>query len=212
LNAAEEGEMDALIYEKKSVVFIGDSITDCGRTYPTVSEYGRGFAAMCIAQLQAEYPGAVLYNRGIAGECIGQVYQRWNSDCLALNPGLVSLLIGINDVDYSYRRADHPFDEAVLAGQLEEMFRSVKKIGARLVVMEPNAFDGELYRDEFYPRLHWLQQTTFQLAKVYADVYIPNRLTKALTVEGVHPTDEGHRFLAEQWMNAVRAGNALDFL
>lgn len=204
--------MNASKNKKKSIVFIGDSITDCGRTYPTVSEYGYGFASMCIAALQSEYPEAVLYNRGVAGECIGQVHARWNPDCLDLNPGLVSIMIGINDVDYSYRRADHPFEEDVLERQLEEMYASAKKAGAKLIVMEPHAFDGELYQDAFYPRLRWLRETTTRLAEKYADVYIPTRISKEMTLEGVHPTEEGHRFLADQWMQAAQESGVLDFL
>lgn len=204
--------MNALKNEEKSIVFIGDSITDCGRTYPTVSEYGYGFAALCIQQLQAAYPRARLYNRGVSGECIGQVHARWERDCLALKPGLVSILVGINDVDYSYRMENHPFEEERLARQLEEMYASVKEAGAGLMVMEPYAFDGELYRDSFAPRLIWLQETTARLAARYADAYIRPSMTRELTQDGVHPTPEGHRLLCQCWMAAAREKGLWRFL
>lgn len=186
------------------VVFIGDSITDCGRTYPTVSEFGEGYAAQCIHALRAAHPDWRLYNRGVAGQCIGEIYARWDRDCLALQPALVSFLAGINDVDYSYRHENHPFDEPLLARQLEEMFASVKAAGARLVVLEPYAFDGALYKDAYAPRLTWLRQTVRTLAERYADVYIVPDLRPEQTLDGIHPTPDGHKRLAAQWLGRTK--------
>lgn len=185
------------------VLFIGDSITDCGRTYPTVSEFGQGYAAMCIQALRAEHPNWRFYNRGVAGQCIGEVHARWTEDCLALQPALVTFLAGINDVDFSYRRENHLFLEETLARQLEEMFSSVRAAGAHLVVIEPYAFDGELYHDSFYPRLQWLRETTRALAARHADVYLVPQMRPEWTVDGLHPTPDGHRRLHEQWMRAA---------
>lgn len=196
----------------KSIVFIGDSITDCGRTKPTVSEFGFGYAAKCIARIREMNPDVPLYNRGIIGECIGQVHARFQRDCLDLNPGLVSILIGINDVDYSYRHAGHVFDEALLARQLEEMYSSVKLAGSKLIVMETFAFHGELYHDEYYPRLKWLRETQKALADQYADVYYKTCMKPELTLEGLHPTSEGHHALYVQWMQVAMENGLLNFI
>lgn len=196
----------------RSVIFIGDSITDCGRTYPTVSEFGRGFAALCIEQLRRRLPGIPLYNRGVAGQCIGQIHARWETDCLSLRPGLVTLLAGINDVDYSYRRAGHVFDRALIARQLEEMCASARAAGAMLILMEPYAFDGELYRDAYAPRLDWLRGLTVSLAAQYACAYIPSPMRPSLTQDGIHPTEEGHQLLSRCWLDAAEGSGALDQL
>lgn len=193
----------------RSVVFIGDSITDCGRTYPTVSEYGRGFAALCIEWLRQRFPGVPLYNRGVAGQCIGQIHARWQEDCLALRPGLVTLLAGINDVDYSYRRPDHVFDQALLARQLEEMCLSARQTGAMLILMEPYAFEGELYHDAYAPRLHWLRGLTAEMAAKYASAYLQLPMRPELTQDGIHPTEEGHRLLSQCWLQAAENCGAL---
>lgn len=185
------------------VLFIGDSITDCGRTYPTVSEFGQGYAAKCIHALRAQHADWRFYNRGVAGQCIGEVHARWQSDCLALQPSLVSVLVGINDVDFSYRRENHPFEEQTLARQLEEMYASARAQGAHLLVIEPYAFDGELYHDAFYPRLAWLRQTTRELAARYADVYLVPDMRPEWTQDGLHPTPFGHEQLFTQWMQAA---------
>ena len=182
------------------IVFIGDSITDCGRTYPTVSEFGQGYAAKCVSALREAHPDWRFYNRGIAGQCIGQIYDRWQADCLDLQPSLVSFLAGVNDVDYSYRHENHSFDQPLLARQLEEMFASVRAAGARLVVLEPYAFDGELYKNAYAPRLTWLRQTTRGLAARYADLFLVPDLRPEDTLDGIHPTPDGHTRLARQWL------------
>lgn len=82
-------------------------------------------------------------------------------------------------------------EEARLARQLEEMYASVKQAGAGLMVMEPYAFDGELYRNSFAPRLIWLQETTARLAARYADAYIRPPMIGELTQDGLHPTPPG---------------------
>ena len=185
------------------VVFLGDSITDCGRTYPTVSEFGQGYAARCLLALRERHPGWRLYNRGVAGECIGQICARWQRDCLSLRPSLVSFLAGVNDVDYSYRHAGHAIDQALLHRQLEEMFSSVRRAGARLIVLEPYAFDGELYRDAYAPRLCWLREATRELAARHADCYLVPDMRPEWTQDGLHPTPEGPQRLAGQWMRAA---------
>lgn len=182
------------------VVLIGDSITDCGRTYPTVSEFGEGYAAQSIFALRAQHPGWRFFNRGVAGQCIGEIHARWRQDCLDLHPALVSFLAGINDVDYSYRHENHPFEKEVLRGQLEEMFSSVHAIGAKLLVIEPYAFDGELYKDSFAPRLKWLKATTQDLASRYADAYLVPNMQPDWTLDGLHPTPAGHAALSRQWL------------
>ena len=39
-----------------------------------------------------------ILNRGISGDKVIDLKKRWEEDCLELNPDVVSILIGINDV------------------------------------------------------------------------------------------------------------------
>jgi len=39
-----------------------------------------------------------ILNRGISGDKVSDLKKRWEQDCLELNPDVVSILIGINDV------------------------------------------------------------------------------------------------------------------
>ena len=65
--------------EKNGIVFLGDSITD-------------------FCDLERWYPGLNAYNRGIAGDMTLGVMRRMDSSVFDLEPRLVVILIGINDL------------------------------------------------------------------------------------------------------------------
>ena len=95
----------------KTILFCGDSITDCGRKpndigplAPKISEdmssqeLGYGHVLLLGSELLARHPGWKICNRGVSGNRIVDVYARWKTDCLNLKPDILSLLIGVNDV------------------------------------------------------------------------------------------------------------------
>ena len=55
---------------------------------------------MVNTKLSAKYPEKDLkfYNRGISGHRIVDLYARWKSDTLNLQPDVITILIGVNDV------------------------------------------------------------------------------------------------------------------
>ena len=80
-------------------VFIGDSITDCGRR-ECPELIGNGYVRVIRDWLRAARPATApeVINAGISGNKIGDLQGRWDEDVLALQPELVSIKIGINDV------------------------------------------------------------------------------------------------------------------
>ena len=102
---------------KKGVrfLFIGDSITDGGwgrsggKMMPTEERnlkdlnhiYGHSYMMLCAARIQSDYPEqeTQFFNRGISGNTLRDLQERWKADCLDLNPDMVTLLVGTNDVD-----------------------------------------------------------------------------------------------------------------
>ena len=90
----------------KTLLFQGDSITDCGRItsggagYPK-DLWGPGYAGVIATKLMSEQPGKWnIINRGISGNRIVDLYARWRMDALNLNPDIISLLIGVNDTGH----------------------------------------------------------------------------------------------------------------
>ncbi len=89
----------------KVVLFQGDSITDWGRNRskentPNDSQcLGSGYVLLTAGALLDEYSKIkpIIYNRGISGNKVFQLAERWDKDCIALKPDLLSILVGVND-------------------------------------------------------------------------------------------------------------------
>jgi len=87
------------------LIFIGDSITDCGRKRPIGQgafnqALGNGFVSLIDAALTAAYPDYAIntINMGISGNTIRDLKARWQTDVLDLQPDWLVIKIGINDV------------------------------------------------------------------------------------------------------------------
>ncbi len=100
-----------MLIKGEKIVFAGDSVTDDGRTRP-VGEglwgaLGNGFVRMTDTILNVDYPELYIrcVNMGISGNTSRDLLARWESDITALNPDVVVLCIGFNDV---WRQFDCP--------------------------------------------------------------------------------------------------------
>ena len=95
------------------LVLQGDSITDAGR-FGEPENLGSGYARMVAKYIENFYPDLEMkvYNRGISGHRSKDLVERWDKDCLDLNPTVVTLLIGINDVWRSFDQNDPTSVEA----------------------------------------------------------------------------------------------------
>ena len=100
-----------MLTKGEKIIFAGDSVTDDGRTRP-VGEglwgaLGNGFVRMTDTILNVDYPELYIrcVNMGISGNTSRDLLARWESDITALNPDVVVLCIGFNDV---WRQFDCP--------------------------------------------------------------------------------------------------------
>jgi lysophospholipase L1-like esterase len=99
------------------MVFVGDSLTD-----------GAAWTGWVMSTLSAHgHPGLMMHDAAVAGNKIGMLTARFAGDVLALKPDLVVMHIGTNDnlVPGAYR------------DELEALVRSVRKTGARMLLMTP---------------------------------------------------------------------------
>lgn len=103
---------------KKTILFQGDSITDCGRTRDLPSniieklymktqyvlrgatELGSGYPALVARELGDE--DYTFINRGVGGDRILDVYARIIRDIIKIKPDVMSLLVGVNDVWHDF--------------------------------------------------------------------------------------------------------------
>src|SRR5687767_12058874 len=98
-----------MIFEQgQRIVFIGDSITDCGRRDAFAPD-GNGYFSLVRAFVTARYPdlGLTWENRGIGGDTTRHLVARWEQDVVALKPDWLSVKIGINDVWRKYGEKAH---------------------------------------------------------------------------------------------------------
>lgn len=94
-----------LLRPAERFLFIGDSITDCGRSrlptnWVSVQELGNGYVSLIHSALTAAYPdyGIRVLNMGVSGDTVRDLKARWKSDVLRRRPTWLSIMIGINDV------------------------------------------------------------------------------------------------------------------
>ncbi len=60
---------------------------------------GVGYPLMVAAAISAAYPDMNIrfLNRAVGGDAIADLVERWDEDCIALKPTVVSILVGVND-------------------------------------------------------------------------------------------------------------------
>ena len=148
----------------KTILFQGDSITDCsryrkatddkqssrviysdGKLFKKVTALGEGYPAMVSVELEGMYPGKFrFYNRGVGGDRIPDVYARIVKDIINLKPDYMSLLVGVNDVWHGFDFGKNGtgavrFEKVynILLEELREEFPELK-----IVIMGPFVLEG----------------------------------------------------------------------
>ena len=76
----------------------GDSITDANRIYDT-NDLGLGY----VKFIQQDLKDAEVINKGISGNRTLELLDRWQKDTLDVNPDILTILIGINEVWHHFR-------------------------------------------------------------------------------------------------------------
>lgn len=122
------------IAPKSTLAFIGDSITDCGRTRPVgeASGLGNGYVALFDAAWRVRYPehGLRVLNFGVSGDTIRDVAKRWG-DAIDNQAETVALMIGINDVWRQFDRPDRPELGVPLEEYTQTLDRLIRDLGVR---------------------------------------------------------------------------------
>ena len=201
-----------------TILFQGDSITDCQRRSDPRG-LGNGYPALVDAMLTSAYPGmrVRVLNRGISGDRVRDLRARWTDDAIALQPDVLSILIGINDTWRRYDSGEATSADA-FAGDYDAILARVKaETSAKLVLLEPFVLpcppDREAWREDLDPKIARVRQ----LAAKYEAVYIPldGMLASAgiaagswerFAADGVHPTLVGHALIKNAFMSAVGMG------
>lgn len=203
--------------EKNDVVlFQGDSITDTGRERTKSQSLGIGYANLVASWYSALYPeqNVQFLNRGISGNRVKDLKERWDEDCIDLQPDVVSIMIGINDCWRRYDSNDPTSTDAYTQDYFDILTRVQKETTAKLIILEPFLVPLEPRLDEWREDLDPKIQAVRKLAREFNALYVPldGIFASACTrqkpsywaADGVHPTAAGHGLIAQAWLETIK--------
>jgi len=170
------------------VVFIGDSITD----YWKLPDY---------------FPGQPYVNRGIDGQTTPEMLVRFRQDVLDLHPKVLVVLAGTNDIAGVTGRTLNEDIEANYASMADlARAHGIRMVFASVLPVNNYTHDAEESfalrpRDRILALNQWVKDYCAKNGFVYLDYFsalVDERgmLKRALSDDGLHPTDAGYKIMA----------------
>lgn len=207
------------IANEQTILFTGDSITDCKRARPvgSGSGLGSGYVAFIDSLLSTCHPERriTVLNTGIGGNRVTDLLTRWQTDVLDLKPDWLSVMIGINDVWRQFDRASDPNQVGI--DRYETTYRKILQLArpnlTGLVLMTPYFIESSI-SDPMRRRMDEYGSVVEKLAlefdAVYVnlqaafDLYLAHRPSMSLAEDRVHPNSTGHMIIAKAFLNAMQ--------
>lgn len=204
------------------ILFQGDSITDAHRNKENQQSnhpaaLGEGYALLAASELLGRLPGKELtiFNRGISGNKVFQLDDRWQQDCIDLEPDVISILIGVNDY-WHMRQGRYDGTPEVYANDFDSLLKRTRAAlpGVRLVICQPFILTGtSAVDDSWVEPFRAYQEAAAALAEQYNATWVPfqEAFNQALseapatywTGDGVHPSIAGAELMARTWLGAL---------
>jgi len=208
----------------KQVVFLGDSIT---QNAVINSENFKGY----ITLIQEEVDENIkLIGKGISGDKVSDLLTRYKEDVLKLNPDIVFIYIGINDVWHKYDFGTGT-DIDLYENGLRKIISDVKNQGAKVVLCTPTVIgenSGEFRLGNQFKDVETMEKMDQDLDdfsdiirklsseyntelvdlrrvfKQYISENNPENKAKGiLTTDRVHLNNEGSKLIAENMLNHI---------
>lgn len=181
----------------KRVVFYGDSITD---NWDRVVDF---------------FPGKPYLDRGISGQTTPQMLVRFQQDLVHLDPAVVVILAGTNDIAGN----TGPSTPEMIEDNFKSMTAIAKANGIKVVLASITpAFaypwkPGVKPAEEIRSLNAWLKEFCERDGDVYLDYYdsmadAEGGMKPGLSSDGVHPTAKGYAIMAPLAEKAIAEGLA----
>lgn len=207
--------MKKFFTEGMTVLFQGDSVTDCGRDR-SLSEgiecMGDGYPKIFKQVYDTLFPDnkVKFVNKGVSGDKTCNLLERYDEDLKAINPDFISIMIGINNTWRNFDSGEN-FSAEDFGKEYEELLTKLKADmpDAKILIIEQFAFTAHPERNTWQEDLDGKRNETRRLAEKYADWFIPmyDIMTDAsktefdmyaLSADGVHPEALGHSLIATE--------------
>ena len=218
------------------VVFLGDSITAAGVydkeiAQPSGDTFVYPISTGFITLLNENVGDDVeLIGKGVSGDKVSNLLERYKKDVLSLNPDIVFIYIGINDVWHKYSFGTGT-DIIFYENGLRKIIADIKNKGARVILCTPtvigenkgeftlvNEFkdietmeimngDLDAYSDVIRKLASELNTDLLDLREIFMN-YIsennPNNESSGITTyDGVHLNDLGNKLIADEMLRFI---------
>ena len=208
--------------QPSKIVFLGDSITQQGE------DFEDGFISLIRQNLSEDK--FELIGKGISGNKVSDLLTRYKSDVLDLNPDIVFIYIGINDVWHKYDFGTGSDIDLYEKG-LRTIISDIKSLGSEIVLCTPTVIGentgdfvlGNQFKDvetmekmnsdldtfsEVVRKLSNEYETELlDLRKIFMDYLAENNINNdaagILTTDGVHLNKQGNKLIADQMIKFI---------
>ena len=151
-----------------------------------------------------------MFYRGVANNRVYHLYDRLTKDCIDLKPNVIIMLIGVNDAWEHYVPEDYPPLRRPMKPYLDEIYRRIKTEldSMQILFLLPFMIDTDKQKLPFHTILNEyraeLEKTALENGAEIVD--LQKRFDRAqekiepanLAADGIHPTDLGHRIMADE--------------
>ena len=204
-----------------TILFQGDSITDGNRTRNSDWNHvmGHGYQFIIASKLWYELPKRDLhfFNRGISGNTVADLAARWSGDTVVLKPDVLSILVGINDLE-RFLKGDPQFSAEQYQKSYDELLQKTREElpSVQLVLGEPFILPVGRVKEKiavYEKEAKQRQLVAKNLAAKHKAIFIPfqqafNKATQKAPPEywiwdGIHPMPAGHELMAREWLKHV---------
>ncbi|WP_431279209.1 SGNH/GDSL hydrolase family protein [Leifsonia poae] len=181
-------------------VFVGDSITDCGRDRSDPTSLGEGYVRIIADTLAGRGGDVDVRNVGVSGDRAVDLEARWAQDVVVAEPDVLTLYVGVNDM---WRRfdSDDPTSPEAFEATLRRLLDALPEHGPRLLFIEPFFLPFAPGQQEWVDDLDAKRAVVRRVAAEHGATLVPlqERMSAAvaesgldaIAPDGVHPTPSG---------------------
>ena len=202
----------------KTFLFQGDSVTDAGRNREDDYDLGFGYPRMVAEYFEKKYPAQFSFvNTGTSGDTSACIYARMGTEILNIHPDYMSLLVGFNDISHLITNNDgiapHRYEQ-LLCMLIEDVTEALPDI--KIIMLEPYVLKG-VSTEPNWTKLNPGVRNNASIAKRVAgkyglpfvtlqdkfDALCSEKPADFWVQDGIHPTENGHRVIADELIKAI---------